>query len=485
MAASSNILREYLVSLGFKVDEAGGKKVNTQMASLDKTAMALGKSVVAVGTAVAGMVAVFTYQMEKLYYASKRTDSAVGSIQAMEFAGKQIGVSADAMRGSLEGMARALRSNPGLTGLLNSLGVRVTGRDKADVMADLVEQLSKMPFATAKSIASLFGMDEDTLFMLIQGKDKMKEMMAMRKQLANDAGLDLDAAAKASMEWNNQLSQTYERLGIIKDRISYDIIKAISGWSGAMNENLDVLIKYMGKFKSLGEMWDSLTTGKNQAAPEPKGKRTFMGWLFSSPMAAASSGAAAGAQPAQPAPLPGAAAGATQAGGAGAMSPAERMRALEAKYGLPDGLLDRVWKQESNRGDPKFMRSKAGAKGHFQFMDKTAAAYGVQDPDNFEQSSEGSAKMWADLLKQYNGDVRKAAAAYNYGSGNMAKLPLGAPLPAETQKYQDAIAGPAVQQTNHITVTGVSDPKQAAHEILKAQQISNADLQRQFQGRSR
>lgn len=168
----------------------------------------------------------------------------------------------------------------------------------------------------------------------------------------------------------------------------------------------------------------------------------------------------------------------------GAMSPQERMRALEQKYGLPEGLLDKVWKRESNRGDPRFMISAAGAKGHFGFMDKTAAAYGVTDPNNFDQAAEGSAKMWRDLLKQYNGDVRLAAAGYNWGSGNMGKYGLGA-TPKETRDYQDYMAGPTIHQTNNINVTGVSDPAKAAHEIQKAQQISNADMQRQFQPRSR
>ena len=112
---------------------------------------------------------------------------------------------------------------------------------------------------------------------------------------------------------------------------------------------------------------------------------------------------------------------------------------LEKHYGLPSGLLDSVWRQESDRGTN--MWSPVGAMGDFQFMPKTAKAYGVKDPMNFEQSSLGAARMYGDLLKQYRGDTRKALAAYNWGSGNLNRdiTEHGADwlsfAPRETQNY--------------------------------------------------
>ena len=153
--------------------------------------------------------------------------------------------------------------------------------------------------------------------------------------------------------------------------------------------------------------------------------------------------------------------------------------ALERKYGLPAGLLDKVWDRESARG--KHMLSGAGAKGHFGFMDKTAKAYGVSDPNNLEQSAEGSAHMWADLLKQYNGDIRKAAAGYNLGSGRMQKLGEGN-YPKETRDYQDYMEQ-GLKQTTNITVNGAGDAKGTAQAIADAQRQVNADLVRQLKPR--
>lgn len=154
---------------------------------------------------------------------------------------------------------------------------------------------------------------------------------------------------------------------------------------------------------------------------------------------------------------------------------------LEKQYALPPGLLDRVWRTESNRGDPRFMRSSAGAKGHFGFMDPTAKEYGVKDPDDLQDSATGAAKYWADLLKKYDGDARKAAAAYNWGMGNMSRYGLGS-APKETRDYMDKVAGPAptLNQTNNITVTGATDPQGSARAVTEAMAESNAEAIRNF-----
>ena len=109
-----------------------------------------------------------------------------------------------------------------------------------------------------------------------------------------------------------------------------------------------------------------------------------------------------------------------------------RLTALEQKYGLPAGILDNVWKTESGRG--RNMTSPAGAQGHFQFMPATAAQYGLKNPNDFNESSDAAARMYRDLLKANGGDVSKAAAAYNWGQGNLNRKGMGA-APTETLNY--------------------------------------------------
>lgn len=105
---------------------------------------------------------------------------------------------------------------------------------------------------------------------------------------------------------------------------------------------------------------------------------------------------------------------------------------LEQKHGLPSGLLDAVWATESGRG--RNMLSPAGARGHFQFMPATAQQYGLQNPDDLEESAQAAARMYGDLLKKYSGDLPKALAAYNWGQGNVDRKGMDK-APAETRGY--------------------------------------------------
>jgi soluble lytic murein transglycosylase-like protein len=103
-----------------------------------------------------------------------------------------------------------------------------------------------------------------------------------------------------------------------------------------------------------------------------------------------------------------------------------------AQRGVPTALVRAVIHQESGE-DPSAI-SEAGAMGLMQLMPGTADAYGVADPFDPEQNVAGGTALLADLLKQYHGNVRLALAAYNAGSGAVAKYG-GIPPYAETQAY--------------------------------------------------
>lgn len=90
---------------------------------------------------------------------------------------------------------------------------------------------------------------------------------------------------------------------------------------------------------------------------------------------------------------------------------------LEDAWGLPRGILKRVYGAESSYG-ADLSTSKAGAKGHFQFIDETAKEYGVHDPMNLEQSARGAAHYLHDLHEQL-GSWDAALAGYNWGPGNV------------------------------------------------------------------
>ncbi len=120
-----------------------------------------------------------------------------------------------------------------------------------------------------------------------------------------------------------------------------------------------------------------------------------------------------------------------------------------AQYGVDERLILAMIGQESSFVNGQ--TSHKGAKGLMQLMPATAKEYGVTDVNDPEQNIDGGVRFMKKLLDTYNGDVKKALAAYNSGMGNvndilngtnkcqnnpqLIKDPSGIPRIKETQDY--------------------------------------------------
>lgn len=103
-----------------------------------------------------------------------------------------------------------------------------------------------------------------------------------------------------------------------------------------------------------------------------------------------------------------------------------------AKYGVDAKFLKAIAKCESDFSPE--CTSSSGAMGIMQLMPQTAASLGVTNAYDPYQNIMGGARYISEKLAQYNGDKSLALAAYNAGSGNVAKYG-GIPPFKETQNY--------------------------------------------------
>ena len=103
-----------------------------------------------------------------------------------------------------------------------------------------------------------------------------------------------------------------------------------------------------------------------------------------------------------------------------------------AKYGVDAKFLKAIAKCESDFSTE--CTSRSGAMGIMQLMPQTAASLGVTNAYDPYQNIMGGARYISEKLAQYNGDKSLALAAYNAGSGNVAKYG-GIPPFKETQNY--------------------------------------------------
>lgn len=472
---TSQVLREYLVALGFKVNQSSATTFDRAVTGMEFKVDRLGKSLRNTALGAQAMVGVFAYQMEKLYYASLRTGAAVGNIQALEHAGTKIGMGAGAMTQALESLGRSFRNTPGLAQMIESWGVPVTGRDMSDVLTDIVAQLRNMPPALASDFAATyFGWDSDTTFMMTTQLEELKKAAEERKRASEQAGIDADRAAAAAREYANELRDILNLFGLLKDKVSISLLPVFkdlaSTLKGATLSLIDIIgdAQQQGVGKQVAGVWEELKKDYQRLGKE----NDYKSWAGIKNMAGRFM-EGLGLSSREGVQLSSSAQQRTSGG---------LFASLEQKYGLPPGILDRYWSVESARGTN--MLSKAGAMGHFQFMPSTAQEFGLKNPYDLAESADAAARKLQGLYKRYNGDASLVAAAYNAGEGRVDNYlrGIGPPLAKETQDYVPKITGASLTQTNHITVNGATDPNATARAVGGAVKGAGADIARNFRG---
>ena len=108
------------------------------------------------------------------------------------------------------------------------------------------------------------------------------------------------------------------------------------------------------------------------------------------------------------------------------------IREASEKHQIDPALVKAVIKQESNfnKGDV----SRKGAQGLMQLMPETARQLGVADAFDPWQNIEAGTRFLKMMLEYFDGDLKKALAAYNAGTGAVEKYGTIPPY-KETQNY--------------------------------------------------
>ena len=112
------------------------------------------------------------------------------------------------------------------------------------------------------------------------------------------------------------------------------------------------------------------------------------------------------------------------------------IRAASIEYGVDEALLRAVIHAES-AFNPRAL-SVAGAQGLMQLIPGTARDMGVLDAFDANQNIRGGARYLALLLRNFNGNERLAAAAYNAGPKAVERY-NGVPPYDETQVYVERV----------------------------------------------
>ncbi|MEY1189937.1 transglycosylase SLT domain-containing protein [Klebsiella pneumoniae] len=228
---NAETLKDFLISLGFKIDEAGARKFDAVVAGTTLKAIELGVKVEAAALSVVAFTAKIASGLDDLYWASQRTGATVEGIKQIGYAVSQVGGSVDGARGSLENLARFMRNNPGAEGFLNRLGVQTRDasgnmRDMATIFTGVGQRLSSMPYYRANQYAQMLGLDENTLMAMRRGIGQFTgEYTAMAKAI----GYNADVAAVSSNKFMTSLRSFGLMAGMARDKIGSSLADGLAG----------------------------------------------------------------------------------------------------------------------------------------------------------------------------------------------------------------------------------------------------------------
>lgn len=231
MSSNADTIKDFLVSLGFDIDQAGANNFETVLKGVTANVMKVGAVVEGAALSIVGFTTRIANGLDKIYWASQRTGATVQGIQSIGYAVSQVGGSVDAARTSLESLSRFVRNNPGAEGFLNRLGVQTQDasgnmRDMAAIFTGVGQKLSSMPYYRANQYAQMLGIDENTLMAMRRG---MNGFTADYQSMLQKTGFNADKAAVQSNKFMTSMRGLTSLFGIMRDKIGSNLAGGLAG----------------------------------------------------------------------------------------------------------------------------------------------------------------------------------------------------------------------------------------------------------------
>lgn len=211
--AQAEVIREFLVQLGFKSDEKSLKKFTDGVEGATKNVAKLVATIAGMALTVGAGVAAFAANMEALYFSAKKMGASAVNAKAFEKAMANFGVASGDALSSMQSLARWMRSTPASEGFLRSLGVEARDangklKDTTEIMSNLGVALKSKPYYLAQQYAQIFGISEDVLRAMMNGDFEAE--MAKQRQALKDSGYD--EATKKAHEFGVKMREIQTRI---------------------------------------------------------------------------------------------------------------------------------------------------------------------------------------------------------------------------------------------------------------------------------
>lgn len=214
-------------------------------------AVAVAAAMAAIGNAIRNTIGEF----DRLSYVSARTGASVGNIKAIGYAFSQTGSSAEAAVQALENFGRARRANPGVDGLLRSYGVGTSG-DSSEVLSNALDAITKRhPQYTAQQVAGLLGISPDEVDHWIRYRKEIEEFNRQYKDLQRTFGVNGGEMARSSTAISRAIGEMSAIFEVLKQKLVSLFLPAIEAVATALADLLKSLTSEEN-IKAIGDYFE-------------------------------------------------------------------------------------------------------------------------------------------------------------------------------------------------------------------------------------
>lgn len=473
MAADSEVLRQFLVSLGFSVDKISQAKFDKSVEKTDKTVKLLAGAFVGAGLAAQALVARYADSFEKLYYLSQRTGTSANDIKAAASAGRQIGLSAEALESTINTLSQKLKQ-PGMTEFVAGItGKAVAGRPVTEVLTNFIEAFRNKPDWLGINFAEQLGLDPDTYLQLKNNFDEFKKSQQQYQQQLKDNNLDLDEQAKTLKEYNQTLKHLGDQMELVGVKAAKYLLPVFRNIASVVGFSLEQLSTFLDKLnqdngKSTGEVIEDTVFSPLDLAmgvgadihdylfgkkyEGPAGPRMRGGFVTDEP-------SKAGAAP-------------VKTRGARNNNPGN------IKYG--NFARGQGATGQDADGFAIFPSLQAGTSALQQLVGK----YLTGGRDTIDSFINNYSTTDQDAYKRFLSQRLGKGRFDKLTSSDTSALVSGLGM-FDSQFDPLAVSGITLNQTNNINIDGASDPQTTGRVVLDTQRRVNADLARNLKGATR
>jgi hypothetical protein len=207
---SNDVIKSFLVSLGFKVDQSSAKKFQNSVEDAEKTVKILAGIAASTTIAVGAMVNKYANEMEHLFYVGQRTKSSIEGIEALQSGAERVGINAQEAAAQLEKMMMLIKTDPGYAGAISRMiGQDTNGMAGDEIFEKLMQSISKNTPQMQASLARMLTLDENTILQISQNINGFLKGIEDRKKAitTNDT-----AFAEAAKDYSNSWKDVYDQL---------------------------------------------------------------------------------------------------------------------------------------------------------------------------------------------------------------------------------------------------------------------------------